>query len=105
MAHANDSIITGKFKGSLGKQLVCRQWEGKTIVAKSPKARVGDPTTPQEEIQKKFLAGSSARANFQSSIKTGVQTRFALHFLRLRLLLITRSDVALSTKNSGSVLA
>jgi len=58
MAHADDSIITGKFKGSLGKQLVFRQWEGKTIVAKSPKARTGDPTAPQEEIQERFLAGS-----------------------------------------------
>ena len=35
MAHANNSIITGKFKGSLGKQLVFREWEGKTVVAKS----------------------------------------------------------------------
>jgi len=58
MAHADKSIITGKFKGSLGKQLVFRQWEGKTIVAKSPKARVGDPTAPQQEIQERFLAGS-----------------------------------------------
>lgn len=41
MAHANESIITGKFKGSLGKQLVFRDWAGKTVVAKSPKARKG----------------------------------------------------------------
>ena len=58
MAHADNSIITGKFKGSLGKQLVFRQWEGKTIVAKSPGARVGDPTDAQAETQEKFLAGS-----------------------------------------------
>jgi hypothetical protein len=37
MAHANNSIITGKFKGSLGKELVFREWQGKTVVAKSPK--------------------------------------------------------------------
>ncbi len=58
MAHADNSIITGKFKGSLGKELVFREWEGKTIVAKSPKARSGDPTLGQEEIQEKFLIAS-----------------------------------------------
>ena len=36
MAHADNSIITGKFKGSLGRELVFREWEGKTVVAKSP---------------------------------------------------------------------
>ena len=30
MAHANNCIIAGKFKGSSGKQLVFREWEGKT---------------------------------------------------------------------------
>ena len=39
MANANNSIITGKFKRSLGKELVFRGWEGKTVVAKSPKGR------------------------------------------------------------------
>ena len=58
MAHGDNSIITGKFKGSLGKQLVFRQWGAKTIVAKSPKARVGDPTAAQAETQERFLAGS-----------------------------------------------
>jgi hypothetical protein len=58
MANANNSIITGKFKGSLGKQLVFRDWEGKTIVAKSPKGRSGDPTAAQAETQEKFLVGS-----------------------------------------------
>src|SRR5258708_40348415 len=58
MAHADNSIITGKFKGSLGKQLVFRDWEGKTIVAKSPKGRSGDPTAAQEETQEKFLLAS-----------------------------------------------
>ena len=58
MAHADNSIITGKFKGSLGKELVFREWEGKTVVAKSPKARNGDPTLAQAEIQEKFLLAS-----------------------------------------------
>ena len=58
MAHANNSIITGKFKGSLGKELVFREWEGKTVVAKSPKRRSGDPTPEQAEFQEKFLLAS-----------------------------------------------
>ena len=58
MAHSNNSIITGKFKGSLGKELVFREWEGKTVVAKSPKSRTGDPTPAQAELQEKFLIAS-----------------------------------------------
>ena len=58
MANANNSIITGKFKGSLGKQLVFREWEGKTVVAKAPKPRSGDPTPAQAETQEKFLVAS-----------------------------------------------
>src|SRR5688500_3715272 len=58
MAHAKNSTITGKFKGSLGKELVFREWEGKTIVAKSPKARSGDPTIAQAAAQEKFLIAS-----------------------------------------------
>jgi hypothetical protein len=58
MAHADNNIITGKFKGSLGKQLVFREWEGKTVVAKSPKGRSGDPTAAQAELQEKFLVAS-----------------------------------------------
>ena len=58
MAHADNSIITGKFKGSLGKQLVFRDWAGKTIVAKSPKSRTGDPSPAQAETQERFLLAS-----------------------------------------------
>ncbi len=55
MAHANNSVITGKLKGSIGKELVFREWEGKTVVAKSPKARTGAPTAAQEKTQEHFL--------------------------------------------------
>lgn len=58
MAHANNSIITGKLKGALGKQLVFRDWEGKTVVAKAPKGRTGDPTPAQAELQERFLLAS-----------------------------------------------
>lgn len=43
MAHLNDGVIAGKLRGILGKEIVFRYWEGMTIVAKAPKARLGDP--------------------------------------------------------------
>jgi hypothetical protein len=58
MAHSNNSVITGKFKGSLGKELVFREWDGKTVVAKAPKARTTEPTADQQEIMDKFLIAS-----------------------------------------------
>jgi len=73
MAHANNSIITGKFKGSLGKQLVFREWEGKTLVAKSPKSRSGDPTAAQAETQEKFLVAS----RYAKSITTNADQSLA----------------------------
>jgi hypothetical protein len=58
MANSNNSVITGKFRGSLGKELVFREWEGKTIVAKAPKARTGEISSAQAQIQDKFLIAS-----------------------------------------------
>lgn len=58
MAHSNNSIITGKLSGTLGKELVFRDWDGKTVVAKAPKKRKGVPTPEQVEIQERFLLAS-----------------------------------------------
>ena len=58
MAHSNNSVITGKFKGSLGKEIVFRDWDGKTVVAKAPKRRQTDPSAKQAETQDKFLIAS-----------------------------------------------
>jgi hypothetical protein len=58
MAHSNNSVITGKLKGSIGKELVFREWAGKTVVAKSPKARTGAPTEAQAKTQENFLLAS-----------------------------------------------
>src|SRR5688500_9669889 len=77
MAHADNSIITGKFKGSLGKELVFREWEGKTIVANSPKARSGDPTLAQEEIQEKFLLASRYAKAVIKSADQGLAEAYA----------------------------
>ena len=58
MANSNNSVITGKLRGSLGKELVFRDWEGKTVVAKAPKARTGDSTPGQVQTQENFLLAS-----------------------------------------------
>lgn len=57
MADIN-SIITGKLNGLLGKELVFREWGGKTIVAKAPRKRKTAPSPEQEELQEKFLLAS-----------------------------------------------
>ena len=58
MANSNNSVITGKLRGALGKELVFRDWEGKTVVAKAPKSRKGEGTPAQAEAQDKFLLAS-----------------------------------------------
>lgn len=59
MAHSNQGIIAGKLRGMIGKELVFRNWEGKTIVAKAPKTRTGKALTPaQEALQERFLLAS-----------------------------------------------
>ena len=58
MANSNNSVITGKLRGALGKELVFREWEGKTVVAKAPKRRQGGGTPAQAEIKDKFLLAS-----------------------------------------------
>jgi hypothetical protein len=71
MAHSNNSLVTGKLRGSLGKELVFREWEGKTVVAKAPKKREGDPTAKQAEIQEKFLLATRyARGIIKSTDKS-----------------------------------
>jgi len=70
MAHSDNSLVTGKLSGTLGKELVFREWEGKTIVAKAPKKRKGGPTPPQADIQERFLLASRyARAVIKNQDK------------------------------------
>lgn len=58
MAHSNNSIVSGKFSGTLGKEIVFRDWDGKTVVAKVPKKRKKGPTPEQAAIQERFLLAS-----------------------------------------------
>jgi hypothetical protein len=68
MAHSNNGVIAGKLNGSLGKEIVFRDWAGKTVVAKAPKKRKGDPTPEQAETQGRFLVASRyARAVLKST--------------------------------------
>ena len=68
---SNNSLVSGKFSGTLGKELVFREWQGKTVVAKAPKKRKGKPTSQQAETQEKFLFASRyARAVIRSPDKS-----------------------------------
>ena len=58
MAHSDNSVITGRFSGSIGDELVFRSWDGKTVVAKSPGKRTGEPTPAQAAAKTKFLLAS-----------------------------------------------
>lgn len=59
----NNSVITGKLKGALGKELVFREWDGRSIVAKAPRKREGDPTPDQLKNQEKFQLASRYAKN------------------------------------------
>jgi hypothetical protein len=58
MAHSNNGVIAGKLSGTLGKELVFRDWAGKTVVAKSPKKRKGEATPKVAKTRSRFLVAS-----------------------------------------------
>ena len=67
MASSNNSV-TKRLKGSLGKELVFRVWDGKTIVSKHPGPRKGDASPAQAANEEKFLlAALYAKAIFNST--------------------------------------
>ena len=78
MANADNSIITSKLKGSLGKQLVFREWEGKTVVSKSPKGRKGDPDAAQAKRRENFLLAS----RYAKSVIENADQSMALAYAR-----------------------
>jgi hypothetical protein len=74
MAHVNNSLVTGKLSGLLGKELVFRDWDGKTVVAKAPKPRKGEPKPGQLARQEKFfLATRYAKALLASTDQSMIQ--------------------------------
>jgi hypothetical protein len=76
---SNHSLTTGKLSGTLGKELVFRDWDGKTVVAKAPKKRKGDPTSQQAETQEKFLIASRyARAIIRNPDKATAEAYAAV---------------------------
>jgi hypothetical protein len=58
MANSNNRIITGQLKGALGKELVFREWAGKTIVSKYPRSRGKKPTPAQAHTHERFMLAS-----------------------------------------------
>lgn len=56
MAHADNSALLRKLRGMLNKEVVFREWDGKTIVQKAPKK--GKSTPNQEGTRKNFKLAS-----------------------------------------------
>jgi hypothetical protein len=54
MASANNSLVVGKLQGMIGKEIVFRDWEGKTVVAKAPRSPKGQPNANQLRIRESF---------------------------------------------------
>ncbi len=77
MAHVNDSVIAGKLRGILGKEIVFRYWEGMTIVAKAPKARVGNPSPAHKLTQERFLLASRYAKGVMHGKDQGIRDAYA----------------------------
>jgi hypothetical protein len=58
MAHADNSALMRKLRGLLGKELVFRDWAGKTVVSKAPKKRTAPSSPEQAATNVKFLLAS-----------------------------------------------
>jgi hypothetical protein len=76
MATSNNSIITGKFRGTIGKELVFREWDGKTVVAKAPKARTGPPTASQLKIQENFMLATKYATAVMKGTDQGIRDAY-----------------------------
>src|SRR5215213_9046026 len=77
MANADNSIITGKLRGSLGKQLVFREWDGKTIVSKSPRGRGTASTVKQAATQERFFQASQYAKSVMKSADQSLAQAYA----------------------------
>ena len=86
MAHSNNSVITGKFKGSLGKEIVFRNWDGKTVVAKAPEHKQGVPMLNRMLIQLIFAVffceGKGHLLQTSLNKRHHRQSRLYVHFSR-----------------------
>ena len=58
MAYANKSTLACNLRGALGKELVFRDWDGKTITSKYPGRKKGDPTLRQAAMRERFHLGT-----------------------------------------------
>jgi hypothetical protein len=76
MANSNNSVITGKFRGTIGKELVFREWDGKTVVAKAPKARTGPATPAQLKIQENFTLAAKYATSVMEGTDQGIKDAY-----------------------------
>jgi len=55
MSKVKDNIVTTGLSGKLGKQIVFRQWEGATFLAKAPRESKNKVITPQMQRFKEAI--------------------------------------------------
>ncbi len=77
MANSNNSVITGKFRGTIGKELVFREWDGKTVVAKAPKARTAPGTAAQLKIQENFTLAAKYATSVMEGTDQGIRDAYS----------------------------
>jgi hypothetical protein len=58
MANSDNSVLLRKLRGMLNKELVFREWAGKTVVSKAPKRRKRKSTPDQRETRVNFKLAS-----------------------------------------------
>ena len=77
MAKADNSAITGKFSGTINKQLVFRQWQGTTVVGHFPRPKTGADSPAQEGIKSKFLVASRYAKSVVNNPDPGLANEYA----------------------------
>src|SRR5690349_1525301 len=58
MAYTDNKSLAGRLRGSLGKELVFRVWDGKTIVSRAPKRSTKASTQAQSATRERFAAAT-----------------------------------------------
>jgi hypothetical protein len=78
MAHSDNSVLMRKLRGLLGKELVFRDWAGKTVVSKAPKKRTAPSSPEQAATNVKFLLASRYAKTITTSEDQAMAEAYAL---------------------------
>lgn len=77
MASCNKNLA-GRFRGSLGKEIVFREWDGKTIVSKSPKHKMRIRSAAEAATQERFRLASGYAKGVMTNPDQSLAEAYAL---------------------------